>query len=237
MTINHFTQAEKYLSYASWFKGAGPDAVFTNPQSAAILAQLANAHASLAHLPEQQVNGQEQLREATRDLALTQRVVGEVIADTLIDGHDAAQEIVYSLAYALKSRHVGVEAQIEARMEVRGHTYDPDGPPPVYIAEAEPTVKPTGDGLEQAAFRSLATTYRDVIAEFIAGELLSSVDGRWCVAQEFSTLLDGLGLNVDDAVDRRLDSTDMGQMARKRPSTRYPDAARDPWARSDEPPF
>jgi hypothetical protein len=234
MSINHLSQAERYLSYASWFKGTGPDAVFTNPESAAILATLANAHAALAHLPEQQVNGQEQLRETQRDLALTQRVVGEVIADALIDGHDAAQQAVHSLAYALKSRYVGVEAQIEARMEVRGHTYDPDGPPPVYIAEAEPPARPTGDDLAQAAFRSLAARYRDVIAEFIAGELTSSVDGRWCVAQEFSTLLDGLGLNVDDAVDQRLDSTDMGQLARKRPSVRYPHLG-DPW--TDEPPF
>jgi hypothetical protein len=229
MTVNHFASAEKYLSQASWLRGTGPEAVFVNPESAAILAALAGAHATLAQLPEQQAHAQEQLRELQRDLAATQRIVGAVIAETLIDGKPAAQELAHGLAYALRSRHVSVDAAIENRMEDFNRSYDADAAPPV-PADDEPVAKPVAVGLDQAAFRKLSEAYRDLLVRHVAEELQGRSDDRWAAANALASRLDDAGLNIDDAVDYALELSDMGQRARKRPSQRWPEI-------SDEPPF
>lgn len=66
MSVNHAVEAQRYLSKASWMRGDGPDAQFADPQTAAVLASLAQAHATLAHLPEQHAIAQERLEKVVR---------------------------------------------------------------------------------------------------------------------------------------------------------------------------
>ncbi|MEU8920032.1 phiSA1p31-related protein [Kitasatospora sp. NPDC048545] len=61
MTIDHAKEASRLLSQASYRASDQSGARFADPETAAILASMAQAHATLAHLPQQQVDAQEQL--------------------------------------------------------------------------------------------------------------------------------------------------------------------------------
>lgn len=222
MSVNHATQAERYLSKASWMTGDGPGAEFVNPRTAAVLAQLAQAHAALAHLPEQQVIAQAELREAQTALTATRRVVGDVIGETLVDGPPAAAHVANCLAYTLRARHLSVDGQIAARMEGLGHAFDPDAE----VVVEEPTAH-ADEVLYKAAFLAC----RRALVDFLTDELACMSDERWEAANRLATVLDGIGVNVDNDVDYQLaHQTDMGMTSRTRPSKRFPEF-------SDEPPF
>ncbi|MGW2371770.1 phiSA1p31-related protein [Kitasatospora sp. NPDC001683] len=62
MSIDHAREAARLLSQASYRTGGQANASFTDPGTAAILASMAQAHATLAHLPEQQVFAQERMQ-------------------------------------------------------------------------------------------------------------------------------------------------------------------------------
>lgn len=189
MSINHVAEAQRCLSKASWMRGDGPDAQFVDPMKAAVLASLAQAHATLAQLPEEMVVAQEQLADAERDLAATQQIVGNFIVSALIDEPQVARPASI-LARALRSRGLSVDDQIAARMKDRGLSYDPD----VEIAINEEKSTPAREGeLLEAAL--------GVVVEHLLRMSTSWEPVLRSQAVALMRDLDEAGVNIDRRVD------------------------------------
>jgi hypothetical protein len=156
---NHYAEAERYLSQASWFRGTGPDAEPVNPQAAAVLASLAQAHATLAALPEQTVAVQEALREVRMELSVMRRVVAETIGEALFDGSPAAKRFAWGLAYSLECRRVPIADAAKERIASLG------GDPEALWADPDDDLVlrgPAASLFEVAGVSyNLARTYRD----------------------------------------------------------------------------
>ncbi|MFJ6215113.1 phiSA1p31-related protein [Streptomyces sp. NPDC092296] len=128
--VNHFAEAERCLSQASRRRSDLPDAPFVNPESAAVLASMALAHAALAHLPEQAVAAQEQVKElrAERD-ALHSVIVGHVF-EALTSASRETRKFAKGIATELDRAGVNIDDAIFDRSERTGygpHHYTVDG--------------------------------------------------------------------------------------------------------------
>jgi len=181
--VNHFAEAERCLSQASHRRSDRPDAAFVNPESAAVLASMAQAHATLAHLPEQQVVAQEQLAKTQADLDAMRRLAGNFIGSILADDRSESAQMAGHLVRALRDRGLSVDGQITARMKSMGTSYDPGSGEPANTAE---------ERLE----RALATVVRCVWEM----SFNQHQDVRvW--ARDLMEQLDEAGANIDDRVD------------------------------------
>jgi hypothetical protein len=191
-------EAERCLSKASWTRGNGAGAEFVNPETAAVLASLAQAHATLAHLPEQQAETVEQLRKARRDLAAMREIVGNFAGSALIDEPSVARPAAI-LARALRDRGLSVDDQIAARVESRGFSCDP---------HAEIAVDEVAAGA--ACTDEQVKTTLDVVARQLIRMATSWENRVRASAREFAHELDEAGVNIDRRMDEIAQETGCG---------------------------
>ncbi|WP_042408156.1 phiSA1p31-related protein [Streptacidiphilus carbonis] len=122
--VNHFAEAERHLSQASWRRSSDPRSPYSDPQTASLLLAQAQVHATLAGLPEEAKAAQERLREVERELSVMRRVVADTIGEFMFDGPMAAKRIAWGLAYSLESRRVSIADAARERIEGLGGNPD-----------------------------------------------------------------------------------------------------------------
>jgi hypothetical protein len=196
MSVNHAAEAQRLLSQASWMTSDKPSSGFVDPGKAAILAQLANAHATLAHLPEQHVAALDQLQDAQRDLATTRQVIGSAAAGAVLSGDRDRYATVWYLAAALDKRGVEVESPIREAIEQRGGDFEQLWVHP-NTGLTDPT-SPQGKAERGQLAQVLAVVVEQLIA--MATSYEEPVRRR---ARQFMTALDGVGVAIDQRVDER----------------------------------
>lgn len=157
--VNHYAEAVRCLSQGSYRRGTDTDADFANPLASLTLALQANANATLAHLPEQMVQAQEQLQEMRRELAVMRRVVANTIGEALFDGSPAAKRFAWGLVHSLECRRVSIADDAKERIAHLG------GDPEALWADPDddPVLRSRGASLydvDGVTF-NLARTYRD----------------------------------------------------------------------------
>lgn len=195
MSVNHALEAKKYLSQASWFTSDTPDGELS-PETVGVLAQLANAHASLAHLPEQQAIALEQLAKAQHKFAEVKRTVGAAIADGLLSGDRTRHATVWYLANAIDKAGIDIEPAIRDAVEARGKDFEQ--------AWKHPNTGLTDPRSPQG---KVERTQLVTVLGVLVDELISMATSFEAPVRErafrLMTALDGAGVNIDERVDAR----------------------------------
>jgi hypothetical protein len=117
--INHYAEAERCLSQAAY--RTGPDGPFSDPETAQLLISQAQAHATLATLPDQLILANESAKELEAERNAFHRVIVGHVFEALMSDSLQVQRFARSIAQELDAAGVNIDMDIWDRSVETGH--------------------------------------------------------------------------------------------------------------------